>query len=315
MVSVAGRRRLLSSLDVSRHRMNSPPAQDLDVRLSSSKAARARWGILPVLMAALACSSFDGGSDVASTPSEPSESTATAPLSPAAPGQDWSCLGEAGEVLGRPLGAVQAERIVYSVQLVDLATQQPRAGVQARACGLTDVECANPVAGPVTTDEQGWLDIPLFAGFTGYLEIQGADLLPGLLHFGSPLTLAQLPRVPYFVLSFDSLAALGRVLGVEVNPMQGLISAQVFDCQGLVAPGAVLSQTGSGVGWYFQGGLPSITARATGPEGIGGFANVPSGVTRLDVSTTDGVAIAATQSLVIRPRWSSALFVFPDSVR
>jgi hypothetical protein len=263
---------------------------------------------------ALACSSFDGGSDVGVAPGELDESTASSPLTPAAEGQDWSCLSAAGDVVGNPLGPVQAERIVYSVQLVDLATQQPRPGVQARACGLTDVECANPVAGPVITDEQGWLDIPLFAGFTGYLEIQGSGLLPGLLHFGSPLTLSQLPRVPYFVLSFDSLAALGRVLGVEVSPEQGLISAQVFDCQGQVAPGAVLSQTSSGVGWYFQGGLPSITARATGPEGIGGFANVPAGVTQLDVSTTEGVTIAATQSLVIRPRWSSALFVFPDSV-
>jgi hypothetical protein len=206
----------------------------------------------------------------------------------------------------------QAERVVYSVQLVDLATQQPRSGIQAIACGLTDVECANPVAGPVVTNAQGWLDMPLFAGFTGYLQITSEELLPGLLHLSNPLTQREIPGVPYFLLSLDSLTALGRVLGVEVDPTRGLISAQIFDCNRQVAEGAVLSTTGAGVGWYFSGGLPSITATATGREGIGGFANVPPGLTQLSVQTREGVAIAATQSLLIRPGWSSALFVFPE---
>lgn len=275
--------------------------------------------VAAALTGALACSSFEGASDVgaftSSEGSEASEVSSTASLAPGLPGQDWSCLSGATAAAAAPVPATGAERVVYSLQLLDLATQQVSSDIQARACGLADVECARPVAGPVFANRDGWLDLPLFEGFTGYLEVTGPNVLPGLLHITEPLTAATVPGFPYLTVALDTLEALGRLLGVELELSQGLISLRVFDCQGSLARGVAFSKAGPGVAWYFVGGLPSITVAETGTDGMGGFLNVPSGLTQLDVKGPQGLSLVSPRSMVIRPGWMSSSFVFAPGSR
>jgi hypothetical protein len=258
-------------------------------------------------MAALACSSFDGASDVAPAPGPAAATSSTTSLS-ATPGEDWSCLQNA--VSARPVPALGATPFAYRLQLLDLATQRVAAGLAARACGLADVECARPVAGPVLTDEEGWLELPLFEGFTGYLEVWAPGVQSVLLHIAEPLTRDQVPDYPYLVLSIDTVVALGRGLGVELEPTQGMIAIRVFDCQRLLAPGIVFSTPGTGLAYYFVGGLPSVMADETGADGMGGFLNVPTGLAQLEATTPQGASIRGPRSMVIRPGWMSSAFVF-----
>lgn len=265
----------------------------------------------------LACTPFDDGSDelvqsessALSQTNQAGASTTTALSS--ALGQDWSCLGAAAPAPPRRASAAGAARVVYSLQVLDLATLQPSVGTQVRACGLTDLSCERPVAEPIDVGADGWVDVPLFAGFTGYLELTGAGALPGILVLSEPLTRDSTPGYPYFTLSQAALSALGQAVNIAVDPMLGLVSIRVFDCQGVTALGVQLTKVGPGTPWYFIGGLPSAIEQRTGSEGFGGFANAPPGVAQVNALTAEGVSISGELSMMVRPGWGSHAFVSP----
>jgi hypothetical protein len=248
------------------------------------------------------CSSFDGGSDVLAAPPLMTSEQMT-------PGADWSCLAD------RAPAAVPVApgpgRIVYSVQMLDLTTRRAPSGLLARACILTDVECAQPVSGWVPIDPQGWLDIPLPQGFFGYLEIMGDNTVPGTFYPGEALEQSTTLNYPGLSLDADSLEALTDVLGLAVDPSQGQLAVRAFDCDGSTAPDVVLSKVGAGQRWYFAGGLPSVTATRSGDDGFGGFVNVPPGVASVDAQTLAGQSIGGTRSVVVRAGWFSVMFVRP----
>jgi hypothetical protein len=266
---------------------------------------------VPVVLVALACTPFEPGTDELPAPNERdgfSERSSTAALTPGQAGRDWSCLGPVTPPVPTP--AEGAERIIYSVQILDFFTGLPQPGVKARACGLGDVECARPVTTPVASDAEGWLDVPLYAGFTGFLELTEAGV-PGMLYILDPLTKDALPTYPYLTISTAGVEALGRALGVSLDLAQGLISFRAFDCQGQPAPGVRLTKVGAGVAWNFVGGLPSVTEQRTGPEGLGGFLNVPPGLAQVDLLTPDNVSISGPRSLLVRGGWFSTVFFGP----
>ena len=266
-----------------------------------------------MLAGALACTSFEDGSDTLPEPFEGMEAAETSSLNPlrgeAPPGEDWSCLGTAAPA---NTAAAQPEiEAVYSVQLVDLGTRQPYLGARVRACGLTDVECTRPVVGPLEGDQNGRFDVPLFAGFTGYLEVTGPDIMSGLLVLPEPLSAGTSPDYPYLTLSVAVLESLGVVLGVPVDPTLGLVSVRALDCNSVAAPGVSLFKAGLGIAWYFVGGLPSVTVGATGSDGLGGYVNTPVGVAQVDARTPDGDSIMGSLSLLVRPGWSTTTFMRP----
>jgi hypothetical protein len=264
-----------------------------------------------VVLAALACTPFEPGTDELPDPNERdgfSESSSTAALTPAQAGGDWSCLGPVTAPVPAP--AEGAERIIYSVQILDFFTGLPQPGMQARACGLGDVECTRPVTAPTASDADGWLDVTLYAGFTGFLELTG-PVAPSMFYILDPLTKDALPTYPYLTINTAGLEALGRALGIALDLSQGLMSFRTFDCQGRLAPGVKLTKVGAGVAWYFIGGLPSITEQRTGSDGLGGFLNIPPGLAQIDLLAPDGASITGPRSLLVRGGWFSSVFVTP----
>lgn len=201
--------------------------------------------------------------------------------------------------------------MVYSLQLLDLATLQPSAGLQVRACGLTDLNCERPVVAPLVVRADGWVDIPLFVGFTGYLEVTGEGVLPGIIVPSDPLTLDSEPGYPYLTLSQLALSALGRAVNIEVDPALGMLSVRAFDCQGVTAPGVQLTKVGPGTPWYFVSGLPSSIERKTDAEGFGGFANAPPGLAQVNALTAEGTSISGELNMMVRPGWLSHTFLHP----
>ena len=265
--------------------------------------------LVGLVCASWGCSSFDGGTDVlASAPLRTAEQSG-------APGMDWSCLDDA-PALADPVVLAQGQaRVIYSFQMVDIATRQVPRGSRARPCVLTDVQCAQPAGPWVEIDEQGWFDLTLFQGFVGYIEIVGDGSVPTLLYLSDPLNDSTAVGYPVLSVSTDSLLALASVIGVALDPTQGLITVRAYDCQGITAPGVMLAKAGAGTPWYFVDGLPTVAAAKTTEEGMGGFANVPPGVAAVDVLTPAGVPIAGQHSFVVRPGQFSSAFIGPRGVR
>jgi hypothetical protein len=263
-----------------------------------------------LLSVSSACSSFDGGDDRAPGQGGGSAAMATsrvASLTPEAPGRDWSCL-DAPE---RSPSTTGPERVVFSLQVVDIGTGEAKPGLQVRGCGLTDLACEQPVVEPIASDRDGWFRVPLLAGFTGYLEMTGPGVMSSLIFMSEPFAADSDPSVPALAVSFTTVDALARALGITFDPMLGLVAFRVLDCQGMPAPGVAFSTSGTGTPYYFVGGLPTLNVRSTDAQGLGGFVNSAPGLAQVDVLAPSGESIAGPRGLVIRPGWLSTIFVRP----
>ena len=267
-------------------------------------AGRRAW----LLLTALGCSSFDGGSDVLL------EAQFAAETQPNTPGSDWSCLGAPPSAA--PLALVESQkRVILSVQLVDLTTRLVPRTVRSRACTLTDVECTQPASDWVLADDQGWVDLMLFEGFVGYIESVGEGYVSGAMYLNDALDDSMTVDYPVAMISTDSLAALAGLLQVPLDPMSGMIAIRAFDCQGVTAPGVSLQKPGAGVPWFFADGLPTVSVDRTGDDGFGGFVNVPPGLVQVDAQSPTGASISGPNSFVVRPGWFSSAFVAPPGRR
>jgi hypothetical protein len=222
-----------------------------------------------------------------------------------------------------PLG-IPGRDVTYSVQLVDLATQQLLSNVRLRACGLTDITCDNPVTrdtqaglddGWLVPDPNGWVDIPLTSNFRGYLEIESIPreaYVPYIFHLpeGELRTMREFPIV---MISLNSYAMLVNALQIADDVNLGAIGVRTFDCQGKLAAGVVLRNNTGGVPWYFQNGLPNTLRQQTDDEGLGGFLRSQPGLTVSDAILPDGTPITS-QSLIVRKQTMSTVYLRPPQV-
>lgn len=199
---------------------------------------------------------------------------------------------------------------MYSIQVVDLSTGQIYPDARVRACGLTDINCETPVTDALAVDAEGWVDVPLFRDFTGYLEITSAEIVPYLFYLTEPLT-RSVVEYPLAVVALASVAPLVQLLKIDYAAGTGIIAVRAFDCEGNTASGVTLSSQAEGVPWYFVRGLPTDETSVTAADGLGGLVNVTPGVAIVDVTTPNGSSIRGPQSLVVRPNWLSAVYVRP----
>jgi hypothetical protein len=251
---------------------------------------------------ALGCTEFDPGSD---TLLDESDSTL---LPPGPPGEDWSCLG--GEpTVAPPVFARDAPRVVYSVQFVDLSSGEIYRNIEVRACPLTDVNCTSPVASGLRVDAAGWVDVPLFEGFTGYLEVTSDETIPYMFYLNEPLEPQTEQEFPLGIVSLANIGPLVGLVGGTYVPGTGVVALRIFDCQGVPASGVSLSSEPEGTAFYFAGGLPTNAAKSTGTDGLAGFVNMAEGSTVVQAFTRNGVAIKEPQSVVVRPNWMTAVYL------
>lgn len=226
--------------------------------------------------------------------------------------EHWGCLSSSTEPALLPVFSEAVDRVVYSIQIVDLSTGQIYPDARVRACGVADINCENPVTDTLAVDAEGWVDLPLFRDFTGFLEVTSSEAVPYLFYLNEPLGQSTV-EYPLAVISLASLGPLVQLLGVNYQPGTGVIAVRSFDCQGDTASGVSLSTENDGVTWYFADGLPSSADMATGGDGLSGLVNVPPGLAVVDVKAPNGVSIGGRQSVVVRPNWLSAVYVKPGS--
>jgi hypothetical protein len=266
-----------------------------------------RAGVLAIAASALAlgCTEFASGEDVLGEQQSR--------LEPGSTGANWSCVeGVAPPPPARaPVAAGAVPSAIYSLQFVDLSTGALYPDITGRACGIADPDCLNPVAGPLTVDAEGWIDFPLFEGFTGFIEVKSNVILPTLFYVVEPITANMPPEYPLAVVSIDSVVTLTLLTGVQPLPRTGIFAGRTFDCDGYTAPGVALSINIPGSPYYFLGGLPSGVARVTDSMGLGGFSNLTPGLAILDATLPGARSIAGPQTAVIREGWLSVIFFRP----
>lgn len=249
------------------------------------------------------CTEFEPGND---TLSDETNNTA---LLPGPPGEDWSCLDSAPAETVAPVYAGNAPRVLYSVQFVDLSSGQLYRNLEVRACGLTDVTCARPVASGLHVDAEGWVDVPLFQGFTGFLEVTSDETLPYMFYLVDPLEPQSAPEYPLGMVSLASIGPLVQLIGERPVEGTGFVALRIFDCQGVTASGVSLSSDPSSSPFYFAGGLPTRSETATGPDGLGGFSNMAPGSIVVEATTRTGVRIRGPQAFAVRAGWMTAAYV------
>jgi hypothetical protein len=271
---------------------------------------RSCWGAAcgVALSLAPACISFEPGTDEL-----PDPMTLIGAEQPG-PGRDWRCLRQPdapGVLVNSPIGA---SRLVRSVQITDLVSGLVPPNVSVRACAQPDVNCESPVTGAVSIDAEGWVYLPLFAGFDGYLEITADTLIPTMLFYTDPLsTDTQVDPQPLGVVTRTVLPGLAAATGRQQEADLGIVYLRVFDCQQDPAPGITFSiDQEDAWRWYFVGKLPTSVVDSTSDTGLGGFLNVVPGVAVVSADLPESTTpIAPPEGVVVRPGWITGLRFSP----
>lgn len=258
-------------------------------------------------IAALACTEFEPGTDELTENGGVADTSAGA-LMPAV-GRDWTCLGE---LRAEPMVArdnINPARLVQSVQVLTLREGLVPPESVVRACAQRDLACDNPLTPSLPVDAQGWVDMPLFDGFDGYLEVTSPSTVPMMLFYQEPLRgTSRIDGEPLAQLEVPVLAQLSAALGSPQQAELGLLILRAFDCNGDGAPGVRFTVDRPGVPYYFVAGLPSSMVTETDGSGLGGFLNVPIGITVVDGALTSGEAdFTLPRTLFTRPGWMTAL--------
>lgn len=247
---------------------------------------------------AAACTPFEPGSDELSqeTPSLTTASTEDGP--------DWSCLDTAPPEM--PLVGPRAPQLLQSLQVLSSATNLVPPNVSVRACAQRDTECLAPLTPPTPIDAEGWVDLMLYEGFDGYLEITSPGAVPSMLFYGQPLTNGRnVDPEPAFLVEMDTALAFDRLfLGREAFPNTGVINIRALDCQNAPAPAVQFTLAPAAVGWYYVGEIPVASAQATTESGVGGFSDVAPGTVVVTAELAeDGRPLAPPQSVFVRGGW------------
>ncbi|MET0413764.1 MAG: hypothetical protein ABW217_20815, partial [Polyangiaceae bacterium] len=192
---------------------------------------------------------------------------------------DWSCVPETQQPA---LPANTAQPITYALQIANLITQQPLANATVRACFRGDVECAMPIGPTLTSDATGVVQLTLFEGFNGFLEIRVEGMVPTLAFFPSAWSSELIPfmeLLPVLLLPVQALPVLASASNVQIDLSAGLVSMYAYDCEGPSAAGVRLAiDSTSAVPYAFVDDLPVVGRDVTSESGIVGFVNVQPGI-------------------------------------
>ncbi|MEY4548080.1 MAG: hypothetical protein RL685_4275 [Pseudomonadota bacterium] len=272
-----------------------------------------RTVLIPLCLAALACTEFEAGSDELQG-SGGSTDTRLGALTPEV-GRDWSCIGalvQGDTGIARPIA--NAARLVQSLQVLSLAAGSVPPDVTVRACTQQDVGCVNPVTSSLPLNAEGYVDLPLYEGFDGYLEVTGPTIVSALMFYQYPLNASsRRDTTPLGIVEKAVLPMLTQAIGTPQDPGLGLLALRAFDCSNEEAPGVQYVIDRPGVPWYFVAGLPSGVPVETDRSGLGGFLNVAAGTSVVRISLSSGEReIALPKSLLSRPGWMTVLRALPS---
>lgn len=243
----------------------------------------------------------DAGSEVAT------ESDVDASLDP------WRCVGHVTypEATHAP--------IVDHATIFNTVDNRGIAGLHVEVCERADVGCMAPLSS-VVTDDNGKVDVPLYDGFAGYLQMKTAPpslpgLMPTLFSYLPPARAGMATMIP--TVTVADIKAMGQLVQQEVDLGRGAMFILATSCDGTSMPGVeveiVSAQTDAKTArYYFSGGLPAPEAKATDSSGLVTFANVPPGAVSLSAKLSATGQTLGVHSVVARAGTITG-FYFPPT--
>jgi hypothetical protein len=266
-----------------------------------------------MLVCSAACTAFEPGDDELpdTQMQELSPSELAAAAAPVAPTDGWACLVDDGAVQA-PF-TDESRGFVYTVRIETLFGDVPTNTV-VRACSTADLDCTQPVTPNLPVDERGVVEVPLYWGFDGYLEIRADGIIPSVSYLREPIYADSVQSIPVQVAPLDALAAYAAANGTTLRNDRALLAVEVFDCNWELAAGVEVSNDAGGVAFSFTNGLPTIGMAVTDGRGLAGALNVPPGVVRAAADIVSTGQRVAARTINARAGWTSAVALVPASL-
>ncbi|MEO8181176.1 MAG: hypothetical protein ABI895_20250 [Deltaproteobacteria bacterium] len=211
-------------------------------------------------------------------------------------GSDWSCLDEPAAVTP---SLSRTGNVSYSVGVSSLFGA-PITNLVARACLPADPACATPISETRGLTPEGRLVVQVPVGYDGFLEVTEDGHVPAVTYMRKPVLNDTFDAIPLQPIPTAGVLQLAGLLKVEIVPDLAIVTVQIADCNDERGSGISFTNNLGGLGFYFVDGLPSVTASATDPQGLGGFANVP--IRLVEVSAKVGVEGPTIDTRTVLPR-------------
>jgi hypothetical protein len=186
------------------------------------------------------------------------------------------------------------------MNLTDLITYQPVAGVNARLCRKLDTQCEQPILAGLQSDALGKLVLQTPMGFDGFVELTSPGALSGLYFFYPPVTQPlEIPLVP--ILPMTELSTFAQLVGADLLQGRGHLVVGTYDCTHTSAAGVSFSSAeadSQSLPFYMVKGVPSSKATATDSSGWGGFLNLLPGTATLSGKLSSGQSLGVESTLI-----------------
>ncbi|HVH42402.1 MAG TPA: hypothetical protein VM925_08660 [Labilithrix sp.] len=217
----------------------------------------------------------------------------------------WGCLGKVPA-----LPAEDPNTPVHHVRrFVGLLDLKPLSEVPVRACVPSGVECLELAGSPKATDANGTVDVLLYRGFRGFLDIaapaKGPDLVPGRIYLGpdDEASKSGVPPWPSAIPTKSELEFSAASAGKQIRPEYGHLFFLSLDCQHKAAANTVarVEPIAADTFTFYvdSAGTPSLTQAKTSSTGVGAFVNLPVGGISVTFSRDDGTRIGE-RTVIIR---------------
>jgi hypothetical protein len=220
----------------------------------------------------------------------------------------WGCLGSV--VFPKTSGGPYT----LTIHVRDLVNQMPISGVTAVVCARPDPMCTMPLTLPTPATPMGDLQLPLAAGFDGFLELRAPGRMPGLYFVYPPMDAnREIPLVP--MLDADLVKTLAELNKKELMPDRGHLLLGAYDCQKTPGEGIVLTSPDADEKasvFYVLNNLPKVDAQSTDASGRGGYINMKEGVVAITASLASDNRKIASVSLLVRPGMMTFTSIVPS---
>lgn len=174
-----------------------------------------------------------------------------------------------------------SDSIRYSFQVLEFVSRMPPANIVVLACRTQDVNCANPIAQFEDESGEGFVELTLPSGFSGFFEVR-SDALTALSYLTKPLT-RDLQDRDLQVSSMSTLELLATLDNTVFEPAKGLALVEAFDCTGTPSGGVHFQESkGTSKPFYIVNHIPNSDATVSVYDEVngvadGGFINLEPG--------------------------------------
>jgi hypothetical protein len=247
-------------------------------------------------------------------------------------GSNWGCVGHV------VLPPVTTGGTTLETRVLDLTSTLPLSGAEVSICRFGDPRCAAPLASPVQSDASGFVTLQVppavelldTLGADSFAQVTSPAIFPALYFLGYPVSEPLAPIAQPYVVVLSVQAGTSFFAPESWDTTRGWVQAQVYDCDGVQAPGVQLAidpphdDTAVRPFYYRDPGSPTLdfTATATTSDGAGfggGFLNVPIDATAPDTVVTitaTPIALGSKHSsqvhVLVRAGTLTDVFMFPQ---